>query len=57
MKSKSQKIKKGLWSFNGVFDLVDVSQENSNNRKVHIFKLVLTLIAIRLLISVFLINF
>ena len=37
-----QKIKKGLWSFNGVFDLVDVSQENSNNRKVHIFKLVLT---------------
>ena len=37
-----QKLKKGLWSFNGVFDLVDVSQEESNNRKVHIFKLVLS---------------
>ena len=37
-----QKIKSGIWSFNGVFDLVDVSQEKSNNRIVHIFKLILT---------------
>ena len=31
-----------MWSFNGVFDLVDVAQEKSNNRIVHIFKLILT---------------
>ena len=35
-----QKIKAGIWSFNSVFDLVDVAQEKSNNRIVHIFKLI-----------------
>jgi len=37
-----QKIKSGIWSFNDVFDLADVAQEKSNNRIVHIFKLILT---------------
>ena len=37
-----QKIKSGLWSFNGIFNLVDVSQEQSNGRLIHLFKLILT---------------
>ena len=37
-----QKIKKGIWAFNGVFDLVDVFEKKSNNRIVHKFELILT---------------
>ena len=37
-----QKIKKGLWSFDGIFNLIDVSQEKSNGRLIHLFKLILT---------------
>jgi len=35
-----EKIKSGIWSYNGVFHLVDSWQERSNNRLVYKFKLV-----------------
>ena len=35
-----EKIKQGIWSYNGVFHLVDSWQETVNNRKVFKFKLV-----------------
>ncbi len=35
-----EKIKNGIWSYNGVFHLVDSRRENSNGRKVFKFKLV-----------------
>lgn len=35
-----EKIKQGIWSYNGVFHLVDAWQEPSNGRKVFKFKLV-----------------
>ena len=37
-----QKIRKGIWSFNGVFNLVDAFKKESNGRVVHKFKLILT---------------
>ena len=35
-----EKIKPGIWSYNGVFHLVDAWQENDEHRKVFKFKLV-----------------
>ncbi len=35
-----EKLRKGIWSYNGVFHLVDSWQENDGNRKVLKFKLV-----------------
>jgi hypothetical protein len=35
-----EKIKSGIWSYNGVFQLLDAWQENSINRSVFKFKLV-----------------
>lgn len=35
-----EKIKKGIWSYNGVFHLVDAWQEQDNNRNVFKFKLI-----------------
>lgn len=35
-----EKIKQGIWSYNGVFRLVDAWQESSNGRQVFKFKLV-----------------
>ena len=37
-----QKIKPGMWTFNGVFNLVDGWEEKSENRTVFKFKLILT---------------
>jgi hypothetical protein len=37
-----EKLKPGIWVFNGVFALVDAWQENSNGRKVFKFRLELT---------------
>lgn len=37
-----EKIKDGIWVFNGVFELVDAWVENSNNRNVYKFKLQVT---------------
>ena len=37
-----QKIKKDIWAFNGIFDLVEVFEKISNNRIVHKFELILT---------------
>lgn len=37
-----EKIKSGIWSYNGVFNLVDAWQEESGRRKVFKFKLELT---------------
>lgn len=37
-----EKIKKGIWSFNGIFDLVSATIVEENNRKVFKFKLVAT---------------
>lgn len=37
-----EKIKDGIWAFNGVFELVASWKENSDNRKVFKFKLVIT---------------
>ena len=37
-----QKIKSGMWAFNGVFNLVDVWEEKSGSRTVFKFKLLLT---------------
>ncbi len=34
-----EKLKIGIWSYNGIFHLVDTWVENSNNRKVFKFKL------------------
>lgn len=34
-----EKIRRGLWAFNGLFNLVDAWQEISNGRKVFKFKL------------------
>lgn len=35
-----EKIKKGIWSYNGVFHLVDAWQEDDEHRKVFKFKLI-----------------
>jgi hypothetical protein len=35
-----EKLRQGIWSYNGVFDLVDSWQEDDGNRKVFKFKLV-----------------
>ena len=35
-----EKIKQGIWSYNGIFHLVDAWQESSDNRQVFKFKLV-----------------
>jgi hypothetical protein len=35
-----EKIKKGIWSYNGVFHLIDAWQEQDDHRKVFKFKLV-----------------
>lgn len=35
-----EKIKKGIWSYNGVFHLVDAWQERDDNRSVFKFKLI-----------------
>ncbi len=35
-----EKLRQGIWSYNGVFHLVDAWQESSGNRKVFRFKLV-----------------
>lgn len=37
-----EKIKDGIWSFNGIFKLVDVYEKNINNRSVFKFILLLT---------------
>lgn len=37
-----EKIKSGIWVYNGFFTLEDAWQENSNNRKVFKFRLTLT---------------
>ena len=37
-----QKIKTGMWTFNGVFNLIDTWEEKSNERTVIKFKLLLT---------------
>lgn len=37
-----EKIKPGIWAYNGFFQLIDAWQESSNGRKVFKFKLVLT---------------
>ena len=37
-----EKIKPGIWAYNGFFKLIDAWQESSNGRKVFKFKLVLT---------------
>jgi len=37
-----EKIKDGIWVFNGVFELIDAWKEKSNNRKVFKFKLQIT---------------
>jgi len=34
-----EKIKQGIWSYNGIFHLIDSWTENSNGRKVYKFKL------------------
>lgn len=37
-----EKIKKGIWAFNGVFELVDAWQESDGDRNVYKYKLVIT---------------
>jgi hypothetical protein len=37
-----EKVRSGIWTYNGIFKLVDSWQEKSNNRKVFKFKLTLT---------------
>ncbi|UCH42690.1 MAG: HNH endonuclease [Dehalococcoidales bacterium] len=37
-----EKIRSGIWVYNGIFELVDAWQEYSNDRKVFKFKLLLT---------------
>lgn len=37
-----EKIKSGIWSYNGIFNLIDAWQEESSGRKVFKFKLELT---------------
>lgn len=37
-----EKIKTGIWTYNGIFNLIDAWQEISNSRKVFKFKLELT---------------
>ncbi|MBN1692534.1 MAG: HNH endonuclease [Dehalococcoidales bacterium] len=42
-----EKLRAGIWVYNGIFKLIDAWQENTNNRKVFKFKLILSEESIR----------